>query len=214
MNKENKWGKIKVLYNKYKEAKKDPRKRAGLKLLGYFLFFLIFFLIAGISSNITKTQNKIYSTTTTTTKVYDKYIDKQNNLLENKYNISYLVKYNNIEYKINGILENGVINGYIEAADNIKKITIKNSNIYEINNETEIEINYDFNINYLDVEYIINQIKQTSALIEEKDGIKSYLYEIEKDNIKTNIYVKTSDTNILEIEIKDLENNYLLKFDK
>ena len=110
MKKENK---IKELWDKYKEARKDPRKKAGMKLLGYFIFFFILMLIAGISNNISP-KNNYSNTTTTTSKVVDKYVLKQNKLLSEKYNIEYSIKYNNIDYKINGNLENNVINGYLE----------------------------------------------------------------------------------------------------
>ena len=201
--------KVKELYNKYKEAKKDPRKRAGMKLLGYFIFFFILMLIAGISNNFSSNKNSIINTvtTTTTTKVIDSYALKQNKLLRDKYNINCHIKYELNEYKINGIIDNNIIEGYLEENSNIKKIVIKDNIIYDSNNQ--IELNYNFNKNYIDLKYIINLIKQSSAFIQDKDDLKTYLYEI--DNIK--IYIKTDVENIKSIDIYEGENSYLLYFD-
>ena len=152
MKKDNeKLSKVKELYNKYKEAKKDPRKRAGMKLLGYFIFFFIILLIAGISNNIKETNlnNVNKTTTTTTTKVVDKYVEKQNKLLINKYNVNYSIKYNDIEYKISGTIENNIVNGYLEEKSGIKKITIKENELYEISNDSETLLNVNFNKEYI-----------------------------------------------------------------
>ena len=42
---------IKKLIDKFKSAWKVPKKRAGIKLLGYFIFLLIFFILAIIGNN-------------------------------------------------------------------------------------------------------------------------------------------------------------------
>lgn len=211
--KKDKQGKIKELMNKYKEAKKDPRKKAGMKLLGYFIFFIILALLANIAGIIenSNSNNKI-KITTTTTKAVDKYVEKQNKLITDKFNINYEIKYNDTIYKINGTLENNIINGYLEDVDNIKKIVIKNNVIYEIKNEIENELEVIFNINYINVEYILNVIKQSSAFIEDEESTKTYLYEI-KNDITTNIYVKTNEEYIEEIIINEDNNEYKLIFD-
>ena len=158
-NKENeKVNKLKEYYNKYKEAKKDPVKKAGMKLLGYFIFFLILVLIANISSEFDK-KNTQTSTKTTTTKIIDSYVEKQNDLLTNKYNINYVITYNDKEYKINGILENNVLNGYLELDNEIKKIVIKDNLIYENN----VVLEQEFNLDNLNINNIITTIKQTAS---------------------------------------------------
>lgn len=217
MNKKNneKLNKIKDLYFKYKEAKKDPRKKAGMKLLGYFIFFFIFLLIAGITNNMSSNNsfNTTYNNITTTTKTVDKYIEKQNKLLTNKYNINYIIKYNNNEYKINGLLEENIVEGYLEDLNNITKIIIKNNEIYTVNSSNEEILNIDFDKKYLNLENVLNIIKKNSAFIQEKENIKTYLYEIENDNYITKIYVKTNEENILSIEIIEFDNIYLFNFD-
>jgi len=210
MNKNSeKINKIKELYNKYKEAKKDPRKKAGMKLLGYFIFFLLIALIANISNEFNKTSNMIDTKiTTTTTKVIDSYVEKQNDLLVNKYSINYEITYNDKIYKINGILQNNVITGYLEINDEIKKISLQNNIITVISSNEPLEVEFD--INNLNINNIINTIKQNSAFIKDKENIKTYLYEL--DNKK--IYVECNEEQIIAIKIEELNNKYILNFEK
>ena len=140
----NKKEQIKELYSKFKIAWADPRKKAGIKLLGYLIFFIILLLFASITSHMNKYTSSNTKTTTTTT-VQDKYNDKQKKLLTNKYSINYVININNIEYKINGNIENNIINGYFETPNGIKNIIFKENNLYEINNEQETLLETEIN---------------------------------------------------------------------
>lgn len=210
----NKKERIKELANKFKEAWKDPGKKAGIKLLGYLIFFLIFILLAAISSSINSMNNTTSNqTTTTTTQVKeDKYIDKQKDLLKSKYTINYVINANGLEYKINGTINEGVVEGYLESNDNIKKIILKENNLYEIKNEEEILLELDVNKNLISVDYIISLIKQNSALIEDKDFFEKYTYDIKDLNIK--VIVELDDENINQIYISENSDTYELNFDK
>lgn len=211
MKKDNEKGKInklKEFYNNYREARKDPRKKAGMKLLGYLIFFLIIILIANISNELQKSNTPIKDNNTTTTKKVDRYVEKQEDLLSNKYNINYTISYNNKIIVINGTIENNIITGYLETESIIKKITIKNNILYDEKEGSELEI--DFDINNLDLNRIINSIKQTSAFINEKDNIKTYLYEL--DNKK--IYIECNEEYIVNIKVEENENIYTMVFDK
>lgn len=208
--KDNKKEQIKELYSKFKTAWSDPRKRAGIKLLGYLFFFIILFLFAAITSNINKYKTTASQTTTTTITI-DKYNEKQKSLLTNKYSINYVININNIEYKINGTIENNIVNGYLETPIGIKKIVFKENNLYEINNEQEILLESELNKNLIDLEYIINLIKQNSAIISDKEDKKTYNYNI--DNLGLNIIVTTNEENITQINITEATNTYILNFD-
>lgn len=201
---------IKELYSKFKIAWGDSRKRAGIKLLGYLFFFIILFLFAAITSNINKYKTTTSQTTTTTITI-DKYNEKQKSLLTNKYSINYVININNIEYKINGTIENNIVNGYLEAPIGIKKIVFKENNLYEINNEQEILLESELNKNLIDLEYITNLIKQNSAIISDKEDKKTYNYNI--DNLGLNIIVTTNEENITQINITEATNTYILNFD-
>lgn len=208
--KDSKKEQIKELYSKFKVAWSDPRKRAGIKLLGYLLFFIILFLFAAITSNMNKYKTTTSQTTTTTITI-DKYNEKQKSLLTNKYSINYVININNIEYKINGTIENNIVNGYLETPIGIKKIVFKENNLYEINNEQEILLESELNKNLIDLEYIINLIKQNSAIISDKEDKKTYNYNI--DNLGLNIIVTTNEENITQINITEATNTYILNFD-
>lgn len=204
-NEKEKLNKFKELYNNYKEAKKDPVKKAGMKLLGYFIFFLILVLVANISSEFDK-KNTQTTTKTTTTKIIDSYVEKQKDLLTNKYNINYEIKCNDIIYKINGTLENNIINGYLEKESVIKKIIIKNNVIYE----NDIVLETEFKVDNLNLNNIINTIKQTSAFIKEKDNVKTYLYELDAKKI----YIECNEEQIVSIKVEEDNNVYTMNFDK
>ena len=206
----NKKEQLKELYSKFKTAWADPRKKAGIKLLGYLIFFIILLLFASITSHMNKYTNS-NTNPTTTTNIQDKYNDKQKKLLTNKYSINYVININNIEYKINGNIENNIINGYFETPNGIKKIIFKENNLYEINNEQEILLETEINKNLIDLEYILNLIKQNSAIISDKEDTKTYTYNI--DTIGLNIIVATTEENISQINITETTNTYTLNFD-
>ena len=208
--KENKKEQLKELYSKFKIAWADPRKKAGIKLLGYLIFFIILLLFASITSHMNKYKSPTNKTTTTTT-APDKYNDKQKALLTNKQSINYVININNIEYKINGTIENNILSGYFETPNGIKKILFKDNNLYELNNEEESLLESEINKNLIDLEYILNLIKQNSAIISDKEETKTYTYNI--DNLGLNIIVNTNDENITQINIKESINAYILNFD-
>lgn len=209
MNDKNENNKVKEIFLKLKEAWKDKRKKAGLKLLGYFIFFFIFMLMASITSSIKKINTNT-STTTTTTVITDKYNDKQKDLLTNKYNVSYVINISDNEYKINGTLENNIVNGYLELSSGIKKIVIKNNSVYELVNEEEVLLDSEIDNNYIDLNYIFNLIKQNSAIIKNEDDNKIYSYNI--DDVKYEVIC--NDASIIKITIVGEKFSYVLNFDK
>lgn len=211
--KKDKENKLLKYYNNYKELKKDPRKRAGIKLGGYLIFFIVLLILASITSSMsTDYKDNSITTTTTTTKKVDRYREKQNKLLVDKYNINYEIKYNGISYKINGILENNIINGYYENNNEIKKIKLNNNEVFEIVDNIDNKIDIDFDINYISLNYLFSLFNSNSAFIQDVDNEKTYLYEFDENNMK--IYVTTNENDIVKISIEVLENLYILNFDK
>lgn len=206
----NKKKQVKELYSKFKTAWANPRKKAGIQLLGYLIFFVILFLFAAITSNMNKYKTPTNQATTTTL-TPDKYNDKQKFLLTNKYSINYVINVNNVEYKINGTIENNIVNGYFETPNGIKKIVFKENNLYEINNEQESLLESELNKNLINLEYIINLIKQNSAIISDKEETKTYTYYIE--DLGLNITVTATEENISQINITETTNTCTLNFD-
>lgn len=205
--------KIKSFYNYLKEALKDPRKKAGIKLLSYLIFFLILFLLAFITNQINKTNNNINKEPDKTTKVTDTYINKLNSLLTDKYNIEYTLNNEEKVLKIDGVLNNNQINGYLEYDNTIKKIVIKDSNIYEIVSDVENVINLDYDISILNLNNLITLLKSNSPIKEVKDNISKYTYNVTYKDLSLNIVVSMEDY-IKEIDITNETLKYNLIFDK
>lgn len=205
--------KIKSFYNSLKEAWKDPRKKAGIKLLSYFIFFIILFLLAFITNQINKTNNNINKEPDKTTKVTDTYINKLNSLLTDKYNIEYTLNNEEKVLKIDGVLNNNQINGYLEYDNTIKKIVIKDNNIYEIVNDVENIINLDYDISLLNLNNLITLLKSNSPIKEVKDNISKYTYNVTYKDLSLNIVV-SMENYIKEIDITNETLKYYLIFDK
>ena len=93
----NKKEQLKELYSKFKTAWANPRKKAGIQLLGYLIFFIILFLFAAITSNMNKYKTPTNQATTTTL-TPDKYNNKQKFLLTNKYSINYVINVKIVTY--------------------------------------------------------------------------------------------------------------------
>lgn len=204
--------KIKSFYNSLKEAWKDPRKKAGIKLLSYFIFFIILFLLAFITNQINKTNN-INKEPDKTTKVTDTYINKLNSLLTDKYNIEYTLNNEEKVLKIDGVLNNNQINGYLEYDNTIKKIVIKDNNIYEIVNDVENIINLDYDISLLNLNNLITLLKSNSPIKEVKDNISKYTYNVTYKDLSLNIVVSMEEY-IKKIDITNETLKYYLIFDK
>ena len=204
-NKEKKY-KLKEYYKKFKEAWAIPQKRAGIKLLGYLIFFIILFIISAIVNGVNNT-NKVYNEKSqTTTKIIkeDKYSDKLNYLLNNKHSINYVIKINDKEYTINGSLNN----------DEIKKIIIEKYKLYEIKNEEKIELETDIDINLLNLNRVINLIKQKTGIIERIDeNYKNYFYKENYNEKELNIKIYTNENSIYKIDIIHDNYSYNLNFD-
>lgn len=205
--------KIKSFYNSLKEAWKDPRKKAGIKLLSYFIFFIILFLLAFITNQINKTNNNINKEPDKTTKVTDTYINKLNSLLTDKYNIEYTLNNEEKVLKIDGVLNNNQINGYLEYDNTIKKIVIKENNIYEIVNDVENIINLDYDISLLNLNNLITLLKSNSPIKEVKDNISKYTYNVTYKDLSLNIVVSMEEY-IKKIDITNETLKYYLIFDK
>lgn len=205
--------KIKSFYNYLKEAWKDPRKKAGIKLLSYLIFFLILFLLAFITNQINKTNNNINKEPDKTTKVTDTYINKLNSLLTDKYNIEYTLNNEEKVLKIDGVLNNNQINGYLEYDNTIKKIVIKDSNIYEIVSDVENIINLDYDISILNLNNLITLLKSNSPIKEVKDNISKYTYNVTYKDLSLNIVVSMEEY-IKKIDITNETLKYYLIFDK
>jgi len=212
----NNTNKYKDMFIKIKEAWKDPRKKAGIKLLGYFLFFIVLGVIVRISSSFeNKEKNYVIDSTNQTTTIdsNETYREKQKSLIENKHNISYEINIGDVFYTINGTVKDNVVEGYLEENGSIKKIIIKDKVMYEVKDgiETHIEVNFD--LNKIDLKNLINIFEMNNAYIDNKNNEKIYQYATSIEDITNNIFVYTNELNIFKIIINDDVSEYVLNFD-
>lgn len=215
----NKKENIKKFWNKLKEIWKDPRKKAGIKLLGYFIFFLIFLSIAAISNGLKKIDNTVSNDNNqikenSKNEDTNKFIDKQNKLLYNKHNVNMVIKINNIEYKINGTLRDNIIEGYLETDNGIKKIIVKNNNMYEIVDSNDVLLESVINVNLFDFDNLFNNLKNNNALIKNKNNNKDYIYQINDNGRILNVKIYTNENSIYKVEYLIDSDEYVIDFDK
>ena len=216
MNRKNdKYSKIKVVFNRLKEAWNIPYKKAGIKLLAYLIFFMILFMTASITSRMSYKEKNVMNNSTTTRKIIENnsLSDKYKKLSSTKLNVNYVLSINDIEYKINGILESGIINGYLEVEDNIKKILFTNNELYEIKNNIKIKLDIDIIKELLNIEYIFNLIKDINPVIEKVEDNNNYFYTAVFSDKDINIKIYTNENTIYKIELQNEELKYTLNFD-
>lgn len=213
--KEEKNNKYKELYLKFKEAWKVPRKRAGIKLLGYFVFFFIFAIMVRVASNmqfedISEKENKEVEIKEN----LESFREKQNSLLDTEHNVNYEIKIGDLVYKINGDIKDNVIKGYLESNDGIKKVILKDNLLNDVTNGSEELLDLGLEMSKLDINYLVSIMKHNDAYIEDKDGIKSYQYAININDNENTMVVYTNEKTIEKIVITDLSSEYILIFDK
>ena len=213
-NKEQKFSKFKEYLQKFKEAWAIPQKRAGIKLLSYLVFFIIFFIIVAVVNNVDSFNYKKKNTKDNETLIIKKYKEKQTKLITDKQNINYKINIGDTEYSINGVLENNIVNGYLETVDLIKKIIIDNNKIYELKNGEQIELKTDIDLNLIDINNIINEIKEGTFIKNQEDNMINYFYTINMNEKEVTIKIYTNEDSIYKIEINTETDKYTLNFDK
>lgn len=213
--KEEKNNKYKELYLKFKEAWKVPRKRAGIKLLGYLIFFFIFAIMVRVTSSIELSDvDKNTIKKEVIKENLESFREKQNNLLDNNHNINYEINIGDLVYKINGDLKEQIIEGYLESNEGIKKVILKDNLLYDVTTGVDVVVDLGIEMSKLDINYLVNIMKTNDAYIEETDNIKTYRYAININDNENTMVVYTNEKNIEKIVITDLSSEYILIFDK
>lgn len=213
--KEEKNNKYKELYLKFKEAWKVPRKRAGIKLLGYLIFFFIFAIMVRVTSSIELSDVDKNTTKKEVIKEnLESFREKQNSLLDNNHNINYEINIGDLVYKINGDLKDHIIEGYLESNEGIKKVILKENLLYDVTTGVDVVVDLGIEMSKLDINYLVNIMKTNDAYIEDKDNIKTYQYAININDNENTMVVYTNEKNIEKIVITDLSSEYILIFDK
>lgn len=195
-------------YIKYfKELWAVPRYRAIIKLSLYALMFFVLFLMANIYQK-GKSEELVSEEKYT-------YTDIINNTNLNNLSIDYTITTSQT-YTIDGEINNNILTGYIENNEILKKITIKENNIYKINSGIET---YDSELNtnligfFLLPSNIIELVNDKQSYIEKTENQSFYTYNILYNNIQYEIKLISNLNKITNIEIKNEQVEYSLNFD-
>ena len=197
--------------------KKDPDKTFvklwenkryhALICLGLWLiFFLFVFLIVVIPYNNTlKNLPKNNENENIIT-----FNDMKEKLLNSEYDYKYTINTSlgKTVYTGNKTKENDT--GYRENSEGLIKYEINNEGIFQINMDEKVPLEnlyLDLNENYLDIQKIYDLTLNLTENVNEDQNEISY----ENENIR--IIFKINEQNILSINIKDNNGDYLLEFD-
>ena len=199
---------IKSIVKKTRAFLDVPKNKALVKLGLYAIMFLLIFILARISSfdkddNKKDLKEKI---------VYSTVLDNTRN---KSADIEYIISSGEQKYVIDGELKDNTLKGYIEKSDEIKKIIIKENELYIINNSTE-EFSEDLNkklvVFFLIPNNIFELIDNNHAYIEKKEDINIYTYNTTYNEEEYEIKITANYDYITNIIISNDSTTYDLSF--
>lgn len=192
----------------FRKLWENPQSKAAIKLLMYFVFIglvLLSIKSASSASNLNVKKEKKITIQ-----------DMKQDLLENNFQYEYIVV-DNEDNKT--IFKGNIIDKYNEGTkENVEKTTkyiIDETGIYEtVLGEKNLIDNLYENVDekFINVEYILNLIKDKSTFISKRDGKKEYNYTFLIDDIECDIVVRTDNEKINNIYIEYNESVYDLNF--
>lgn len=192
--------------NTFVKLWENKRYHALICLGLWLIFFLFVFLIVVIPYNNTfKNLPKNNENENITT-----FIDMKEKLLNSEYDYKYMIYTTLGKTVYTGNKTKEKDTGYRENSEGLIKYEINNEGIFQINMDEEVPLEnlyLDLNENYLDIQKIYDLTKDLIENVNEEQNEISY----EKENI--GIIFKINEQNILSINIKDNNNDYLLEFD-
>ena len=192
--------------NTFVKLWENKRYHALICLGLWLIFFLFVFLIVVIPYNNTfKNLPKNNENENITT-----FIDMKEKLLNSEYDYKYTIYTTLGKTVYTGNKTKEKDTGYRENSEGLIKYEINNEGIFQINMDEEVPLEnlyLDLNENYLDIQKIYDLTKDLIENVNEEQNEISY----EKENI--GIIFKINEQNILSINIKDNNNDYLLEFD-
>lgn len=204
-----------------KELRSTERGRTVFKFFLYMIF-LVFAVIIIFIGNIN--QKRMAPKNYESQSEYPKeeshveiekeeltYLEKQTKLFNANYNFVYTIK-GRIDRVYEGSIENGITEGFKETTDSLLHYSIENGIIYKHNfKEKEVynELYQDLEPSFFDFPNLFNNLNQTSSTIMHKDSKKIYSY---KELEGYNIQITTTAKEIISIEIKNNEIEYIFEF--
>ena len=192
--------------NTFVKLLENKRYHALICLGLWLIFFLFVFLIVDIPYNNTlKNLPKNNENENIIT-----FNDMKEKLLNSEYNYKYTVNTSLGKTVYTGTKTKENITGYKENSEGLIKYEINNEGIFQINMDEKIPLEnlyLGLNENYLDIQKIYDLTLNLTENVNEDQNEISY----ENENIR--IIFKINEQNILSINIKDNNDNYLLEFD-
>lgn len=192
--------------NTFVKLWENKRYHALICLGLWLIFFLFVFLIVVIPYNNTlKTLPKSNENENFTT-----FIDMKEKILNSEYDYKYTINTSLGKTVYTGNKTKEKDTGYRENSEGLIKYEINSEGIFQINMDEKVPLEnlyLDLNENYLDIQKIYDLTKDLTENVNEEQNEISY----ENENIV--IIFKINEQNILSINIKDNNDDYLLEFD-
>ena len=192
--------------NTFVKLWENKRYHALICLGLWLIFFLFVFLIVVIPYNNTlKNLPKNNETENVTT-----FMDMKEKLLNSDYDYKYVVNTSLGKTVFTGNKTKEKDTGYKENSEGLIKYEINNEGIFQINMDEKVPLEnlyLDLNEDYLNIQKIYDLTQNLIENIHEEQNEISY----ENGNIE--IIFKINEQNILSINIKDNNDDYLLEFD-
>ena len=192
--------------NTFVKLWENKRYHALICLGLWLIFFLFVFLIVVIPYNNTlKNLPKNNETENVTT-----FMDMKEKLLNSDYDYKYVVNTSLGKTVFTGNKTKEKDTGYKENSEGLIKYEIDNEGIFQINMDEKVPLEnlyLDLNEDYLNIQKIYDLTKDLIENVNEDENEISY----ENGNIE--IIFKINEQNILSINIKDNNDDYLLEFD-
>lgn len=192
--------------NTFVKLWENKRYHALICLGLWLIFFLFVFLIVVIPYNNTlknlPKNNDIENVTT--------FMDMKEKLLNSDYDYKYTINTSLGKTVYTGNKTKEKDTGYRENSEGLIKYEINSEGIFQINMDEKVPLEnlyLDLNENYLDIQKIYDLTKDLIENVNEEQNEISY----ENENII--VIFKINEQNILSINIKDNNDDYLLEFD-
>ena len=192
--------------NTFVKLWENKRYHALICLGLWLIFFLFVFLIVVIPYNNTlKNLPKNNETENVTT-----FMDMKEKLLNSDYDYKDGVNTSLVKTVFTGNKTKEKDTGYKENSEGLIKYEINNEGIFQINMDEKVPLEnlyLDLNEDYLNIQKIYDLTKDLIENVNEDEN------EISYENRNIEIIFKINEQNILSINIKDNNDDYLLEFD-
>lgn len=185
----------------------SPRLKATYKLVSWVIGLALLFGVISILSNFNKgkIQNKIENNSNDIQVVESSFVEALDRLEKDSFYFDDIITLENETIFFEGKKKENEIIGYWQDNLGIFKCKILNGQLIDTLNEEEKE-NFEININFLDINYILELIKsvdENSFLVNESKDETKYLLSIPTEMIETQITLIEKSGYFTKISVKN-----------